>query len=519
MVGGNESVRVARRCLVHPASVAAMFVLFLNDHWWKAAMPGAVTVKISDFAGLFFAPFLIMWGVGAVVPSVTRAGALAFALTGLWFAAIKSTPLAAVFTEDLVASLVGRSQIACDPTDLVALVVLVPAWRVLGRERVRGSSHIGSRWHGVAVAGAAALCLATSRPARVFIDQVTEVDGAAYVHSTTKIGIGPQPSVFTSTDLAQWAEHAQEIGFQDPPRFEAEGGENRCIRVRTSPRMVEQSLDCGGTWTTVWQRIPSRVRLRMAMGPRPDGRPMDVLALASRPGAFVVAMGGEGVLVSARPGEWRSVGIGNAQPSSDFAEPDDLLVLFILWQWIHGLGLGVVAWTTLSVGVWLILMRRIGQPAGIRSVLAPVRPYLILYGWCFAVSVLTGALVGSREIAHASLAFGVPGWLIAGLLVYTLRAPWSRIVKAPEFRAQPIRVVVTVLAVLVALLSQLSIFAWDLGFIEDHGVALAIPWTALAVSLLGLILWTSLRPMPQKESASFDPTPYREEPNQRDSGS
>ncbi|MBN2007155.1 MAG: hypothetical protein JXA21_27640, partial [Anaerolineae bacterium] len=48
----------ALRGLTHPLCWLAVGLLLLNDHVLKRAAPSALTGKLSDFAGLFFFPFL-----------------------------------------------------------------------------------------------------------------------------------------------------------------------------------------------------------------------------------------------------------------------------------------------------------------------------------------------------------------------------------------------------------------------------------------------------------------------------
>ena len=45
--------------LAHPLALIGIAVLLLNDHVFKATMPGVVTGKLSDFAGLLFFPLLL----------------------------------------------------------------------------------------------------------------------------------------------------------------------------------------------------------------------------------------------------------------------------------------------------------------------------------------------------------------------------------------------------------------------------------------------------------------------------
>ncbi len=95
----------------------AILVTALNDHVFKAAFPGFVTGKISDFSGLFFFPFLITALIGI------RRVAWAAAIAALGFAVVKLTGVRW-----------GPIRIVADPTDLAALVslpfaVLYARWR------------------------------------------------------------------------------------------------------------------------------------------------------------------------------------------------------------------------------------------------------------------------------------------------------------------------------------------------------------------------------------------------------
>jgi hypothetical protein len=52
--------------LLHPLSLLSIGVLLLNDHLLKQMMPGWITGKLSDIAGLVFFPLLLQafWEVG-----------------------------------------------------------------------------------------------------------------------------------------------------------------------------------------------------------------------------------------------------------------------------------------------------------------------------------------------------------------------------------------------------------------------------------------------------------------------
>lgn len=131
------------RGLLHPGALVSIVLLVANDHWFKAAAPGLITGKLSDFAGLAFFPLFLHALVRLVQP---RAGnpalAVSCALTALVFAAVKTVPwcheayevglgllqypFRAAFSG---ATEPGRVLLMKDATDLVALPAVLLAWR------------------------------------------------------------------------------------------------------------------------------------------------------------------------------------------------------------------------------------------------------------------------------------------------------------------------------------------------------------------------------------------------------
>ncbi len=126
---------VSLRGLKHPLTLTSIGLLLLNDHVLKAAMPSDLTGKLSDLAGLFFFPFLLAALLSLPldrlrVPS-RRTAALAFGVTLIWFTLIKTWLWANAVMRALLTALLGLPvQIVRDPTDLLALVFLWPAWRL-----------------------------------------------------------------------------------------------------------------------------------------------------------------------------------------------------------------------------------------------------------------------------------------------------------------------------------------------------------------------------------------------------
>ncbi|WP_438016068.1 hypothetical protein WMF18_35270 [Sorangium sp. So ce315] len=158
--------------LRHPLFLGALALLVVNDHLLKGAglLPGALTGKLSDLAGLVVAPVLAAALVNA---RTSRARALAFAAVVAPFAAIKLSAASA----QLLVGLVGLAGIEWhiwqDPTDLAALVVLVPAWRlsaraassrVLPARSAEGGSRTAWVLERAALGASAVACVATGTP-------------------------------------------------------------------------------------------------------------------------------------------------------------------------------------------------------------------------------------------------------------------------------------------------------------------------------------------------------------------
>ncbi len=118
------------RALFHPAFLPAVALLAINDHLLKGSglLPGALTGKISDFAGLFAAPLVLAVLLRA---RTTMATAGCHVAIGIVFAAIKTSPWASTAFTSALATLSIRWRNVCDPTDLVALTALLASWLVL----------------------------------------------------------------------------------------------------------------------------------------------------------------------------------------------------------------------------------------------------------------------------------------------------------------------------------------------------------------------------------------------------
>lgn len=132
-----------RAALAHPLFAVALIALIVNDHALKGAglLPGVVTGKLSDVAGLLVAPAVLAW----ILRARTQRGWLAaHAIVGVGFAALELAPALAAAVERASAAAGVPMRMWPDPTDLLALPALAISFVVLrSAERRRAAPMIG----------------------------------------------------------------------------------------------------------------------------------------------------------------------------------------------------------------------------------------------------------------------------------------------------------------------------------------------------------------------------------------
>ncbi len=138
---------------LHPATLAAVALLVVNDWVLKPRVgvgSGAslVTGKLSDVAGLAFAPVVLSAAIGLLLHAAARLGArldpslsgrrlvLCVAATGAGFAAVKLSPALAAHVAGWLSHLGRPARFYDDWTDLLTLPALAAA-RWIGRDELR----------------------------------------------------------------------------------------------------------------------------------------------------------------------------------------------------------------------------------------------------------------------------------------------------------------------------------------------------------------------------------------------
>lgn len=124
------------RPLADPVWWVALLLWILNDQVWKgsSSMPAALTGKLSDVCGLWVLPaalrcLLVHAGVDQRSPQHQALRMAPYAVIGVYFAGLQLWPALVLASHSVLAGIGIPSRITADPTDLWALLVLVPAYR------------------------------------------------------------------------------------------------------------------------------------------------------------------------------------------------------------------------------------------------------------------------------------------------------------------------------------------------------------------------------------------------------
>jgi hypothetical protein len=213
------------RALLHPAWLASLFVLALNDHLLKGSglLPGVLTGKLSDVVGLVVAPLLLAALLGV---RSFRAWVACHVAVGAVFAAIQLSAAAADGWSALMGLCGFPWVITRDPTDLLALPALAASlWGFLPVMRRSAAANARRAAEtGVAAVGLL-LCAATSDTAD---DCCTDFD------------TGGTDTVGTSTD--DWGEDPSLPPISADVYLSNGTGQEVVVRIRAL--RPEVMLDC-----------------------------------------------------------------------------------------------------------------------------------------------------------------------------------------------------------------------------------------------------------------------------------
>ncbi|NLD76727.1 MAG: hypothetical protein GX643_08670 [Acidimicrobiales bacterium] len=348
----------------------AVATLGLNDHLLKARFPGWWTGKASDVAGV-----VVVATVGAFLLGPVR-GTLG---AGFGFVVLKTVPGVA----ELAAPFLGGSTLR-DPTDLIALVALIPVFRRLRRVEAGESTTVAAR------SGAAAATSSTWRRTAgslvpllgaltaVFLatatgcgpdDAVVEVSAEGDVlYALVARGFGP-PERAVSTDGGRtWTPAPDATSDREPEDLDpfADGpllgpldacaDDGICYRLRDQ-QVIERRTP-GSDWIEELTLTPAQ-RNSAHTGCRGGARgTLASIAIADAAGAEpVVSFGAQGVLVRNGERGWRQVGVLD-EPQREAGPADRVRVAVV-----------ILAGPVLALGIWLGRARLPGWRVALAGVL------------------------------------------------------------------------------------------------------------------------------------------------------
>lgn len=304
--------------LAHPASLAAMGIMLLNDLFLRRFVPSWWTGKISDFAYLFFMPFVLAALLGWLAPGrwarrESRVRALAFAITGLAFSIGKLFPAVNALASAALQSLLGFPlRTLPDPTDLLALPALAAAWLLWQRRspalRSPSAPH-AARW--LLLPLAAFLTLANSAPPSSGV--------VCLALEGDRLIAGDYYTLYQSADGGlTWQKQPHTEGYPGS----CSGDTEKLLKIpatqtyyRFDTGVIQQSLDAGATWQPAY-RPPAFPEAEQAYlektASATRGRLLSPAAAVYHPqsGNVLFAMGIEGVLIRLPDGQWRWAAVG-----------------------------------------------------------------------------------------------------------------------------------------------------------------------------------------------------------------
>jgi hypothetical protein len=284
----------------------AIALLVINDHVLKAAWPGFVTGKLSDVAGVVM--------VAILLAALLRRPSAACGATAVAFVALKVVPIMPTWAAPVLG---GATR--TDPTDLMALMALIPLWgwlSVRDGDRRMSVRPADRRWllplQLLALTAATFATTATSC-AGERVESIEVGEGGAIV---TKGDF-----VFASVD-GGWT--WEPVEAEQP----AERSQQACLSDGTCFSLRDESVlerHPGGDWEPSFAFTPGEVAAQERNADALcDEDPHDgfvAIAVVDAPSGenIVVTMGSQGVLVRTSDGSWtgRSVdGLGTISTST-----------------------------------------------------------------------------------------------------------------------------------------------------------------------------------------------------------
>ncbi len=495
----NRAFRTSLACLQHPVSLLCIGLLLLNDHVLKTAIPSWLTGKLSDFAGLFFFPFIMAAGLSLLFGrsrlDSEQIGYLSFGIVAAWFAALKTLPAANALTAQFAGILLGTPcTFALDATDLMALLALWPAWILWNRQESESPRRVAY----LALCAGAIAATATSPAAMpTSIERFGYQDGVVYAANYG--GILESRDSGMSWDYCDASCRDLSLPTQ-PPTLPISvcdpDSPKTCYRITGSPN-IETSSDGGKTWSIAWEvprgRIPYLGR-DAGSAKAEDIMPRDLVIVPGSRSYLLAAMGKAGILRRSLPdGEWQRIRVGYSLPVA-YTSPD-----FSSGMMNTALELGM--WMLISVGLIIVTGSQlwIARPEGMSLFRLGGWMLLTIGSAVGAVILVLAVFIMGMFLVSTLLGNSLPGWMnssdfvfgVAATLIYAalfLAFQWSTgsiVTKlVQDTKAQQILLSILFSMAAANCLASVAVWPlWAMGIIWDYNTALFLAGGATLILL------------------------------------
>ncbi|MFN8386502.1 MAG: sialidase family protein [Anaerolineales bacterium] len=522
----NEGFENSLRCLQHPLSLASVALLLLNDHVFKVFFSSWLTGKLSDFAGLYFFPFIVAAGLSILLSKFNSQpriiGQVSFLLVGIWFFLLKTSPYINSITSQFASHIVDfPTQFSLDWTDLFGLIAMLPAWNLWKQSQ----QWRRSKFAYIALSIGAFAAIASS-PA------------APTVEAATHLAIKDK-SVLASDMISRTMAISKDGGKTWEPQYEfdqtqfpnqyislpivvcAPNNQNECYRVNGNGN-VEISEDAGNSWRISWELPPERIAYLDRVNPGMDLGPHDLIIIKWKDQDYVlVAVGKEGILRKELPnGEWERISVQNAEPTPYRAENFSSIFAAVWREALIWFLLSLLAFATACLMAWRINSENSQEKFGVWEwiILPSLSPLAGLLG---AVSVqlmivILGLVIG--QVALLVLPFDlfpillivVAGALLAALAVWPRTVNreltrWKEVLTDHHYSSQISNEIATTAlqSHLLTFLAGLVVWlAWGFGFIQRYEVAMAL--AMFCSGCIAIFFIRRVQKLSQKNEASED---------------
>lgn len=361
----SESNKTSFKAITHPLTIFSLFLLILNDHYLKYQYPSNLTGKISDFAGLFFFPFLIAVIINLLIANWSEERIMIFSLiiTALWFSLIKLNPFINHLTETILSTITNSpSQIILDPTDLLALISLWPSWKLWEHLKHQITNRKPSRLTYLIIGVATLASLATAGSEEVNVIRLEFFDSQVFAGLGFIYDEGPEVFDYAIglEEETLWEEiesPPEEIidvfskPIQLPKTICQQNQNNVCYRI-TGEEHIEGSMDNGKTWEIIWKISPDRRLFMERLNVQEFGVYDIALVENGEEISLIAALGEEGVLVWNSNDSWERHRVLYSIPTSVIPNNYNQLISSTDPELFIGFGLTFLFYIILKNWVW-----------------------------------------------------------------------------------------------------------------------------------------------------------------------